>query len=212
VGRKYASIHIYSNKQTRILSELKRLYETDNSTISKMQQASKVFKNAETIAMFERFTHLYTTEILIVQSEYCISIYDSTLTFQSVEEKAKAFSYMFNNPILYVSNFDDDILIFGLFKLGNLITNRNVGNGLSMYEIPYATIDAEKFCMELKIGNISSIISLNKSEDINYIEGTIGEIFHVQLNLTNDHIQAGINHYKEKFLKNGLHIYKKVSE
>jgi hypothetical protein len=117
MGRKYVSIHILNEAKEEVLSKLINCYK-DTSMESTIRLASNVFNNAETRWMFGRFDDLWVDEILIVQSESFISIYDESLSFESVEEKSQTLSNKIDRPIVYTSNFDDDVFIFGVFQSG----------------------------------------------------------------------------------------------
>lgn len=87
------------------------------------------------LVTFIYITNLWVNEILIVQSESFVSIYDESLSFESVEEKAQTISNNLDRPIIYASNFDDDVFIFGVFHSGKLITEIKIGKDLSIYGI-----------------------------------------------------------------------------
>lgn len=210
MGRKYASIHIFADEQEEVLSKLKNCYNKDNSMETTMHLASNVFKDAGVQQMFGRYTNLWVNEILIVQSESFVSIYDESLSFESVEEKAQTLSNNVDRPIVYASNFDDDVFIFGVFRSGKLITGSKIGKGLTTYEIVPEIIDIDKFYNELAIDKVSSLESINTTEKIDVIEDEIEKWLQVPLKLTICDVQSESKHYTESFIENGLYVYKRL--
>jgi len=163
MGRKYASIHIFADDQKRVLTILKDYYDKNNSMEATMHLASNVFKDTEVRQMFERFTSLLVNEVLIIQTKSFVSIYDESLSFESVEEEAYALSNEIDSPVVYTSNFDDDVFICGIFRLGKLMTGGKYGEGLHIYGIEPEIMDVRKFCDELNINEINLIQSINAS-------------------------------------------------
>jgi len=174
-----------------------------------MHLASDVFKDAGARQMFERLANLWANEVLIVQSESFVSIYYESLSFESVEEKALTISNNINRPIIYASNFDDDVFIFGVFRSGKLITESKIGKSLSIYGITPKKIEIDKFCKELPISKISSLECINTTEEIAIIEDEIEKWLQVPLDLTIFDVRSENEHYVEKFIDNGLYIYKR---
>lgn len=210
MGKKYASIHIYAEKQTKIITDLKKYYKVDDNIEPRMKAAANIFANEEARNMFTRFTQLYVNEVLVIQSDTFVSIYDETLSFETVEDKSKIFSFMFDYPIVYVSNFDDDVLIFGIYRSGNLITQRNLGQGLSMYEIPYASLNIASFRSELTIASTDIMEAINKSEIIDSVENEISKVLNVPLNIRKNDIQLMDGIFEEKKSNNGMLLYKLI--
>lgn len=210
MGRKYASIHIYTNDQDTVLSAVDNFYNNDTSMDSSLKQAIKLLKNAEAQQMLERQFRLTLPNILIIQSKKFISIYDENISFETVEDRAKALSIRVDEPIMYVSNFDDDVLVFGIYRNGNLITSRNLGEGLALYDIIPANLDMVKFCNELKIEITDSMDYLNDIEIIDEIEDKIENILQVPLKLTLADIQYDFEQFLEKYIADRVHVFEMI--
>lgn len=210
MGRKYASIHIFTDEQEKVLLKLKNCYYKGNSMETTMHLTSNIFNDVGVQQIFERFANLWVNEVLIVQSESFVSIYDESLSFELIEEKAQSLSGNIGEPIIYTSNFDDDVFIFGIFRAGKLITGGKIGKCLPIYGIDPEIIDIDKFCSELSIKKTSSLESINTTDEIDVIEDEIEKLLKVSLELTICDIQSESEHYIESFIENRLYVYKKL--
>jgi hypothetical protein len=211
MGQKYASIHIYGGEQDKNLLILKGFYNNDKSMDIRNEQILSIFKNPEVRRIFERQAELsLPDDILILQSDAVISIYDENISFETVEEKAKAISERIENPVLYTSNFDEDVFFLGIYRSGNLITCRKAGDGLSDYDILPAYLDIEKFCQELSLREAASAELLNRSEDIEELEEEMEQLLEAPLNLSLEDIQYGDEPFTELFVEKRVHALKKI--
>lgn len=210
MGKKYASIHIFTKKPEYEIHNLKNYYGNNNLAKADIQIASSVFNNTEVLRMFSRLADLWMNELLIVQFLRFISIYDETLSFESVEEKAEFISNNTDQPVLYASNFDGDVFIFGIFQAGKHVTGGKIGNGLSIYGLSREKIDIDKFFSTLSFNGIALPDYINTIEKIDIIEGELEKLLLISLNLTISDVRLENNHYVEMFTENGLCAYKFV--
>ncbi len=208
MGQKYASIHIYGGNQEKNLLLLKDFYNNDKSMNVIRKQAISIFKNPEVQRMLERQTELALPDILMVQSEAAVSVYDENISFETIEDKAKAVSNIIDVPVVYTSNFDDDIFIFGIYRSGNLITCKKVGEELSEYDITPDNLEVDKFCSALTIKKMESIETIINSEEIDEIEEEIEKILRVPLKLRFDDIQYDYEQFTEIFIEDRVHAFK----
>lgn len=201
MGKKYASIHILTDKPENEIFKLGDLYKNSNSMIENMQRASKVFKNTEAQQLLNRFFTCWENEIIIVRHQKFVSIYDESLSFESIEEKAKIISKNVDQPVLYTSNFDDDVFIFGIFQIGKKITQGNIGDGLCIYGLTPKKIDFDKFFRVLEINKNCSQLTGN----IDLVEKEMQELLQISLNIKISDVQDN-ERYDEIIINDGLYI------
>jgi len=176
-----------------------------------MKRASNFFKDPEVLQLFEKIAaQILANNVLIIQTKSFVSIYNESLSFESVEEEAHALSNKIDKLVVYTSKFDDDVFICGVFRSGKLVTGGKYGEGLYIYGMKPETMDVKKFCDELNINEINLIQSINASNDISVIENIIEQYLQVPLDIEVSDIQSVSEHYREEFNKNGICIYKRM--
>lgn len=195
MGRKYASFHIFDREQEKIISILKENYRGENS----LQKKDIVMDNLFNSDIFNAFNGMDETKIIILQSESFISIYDESISFETAEEKAQYLSKLIDKPILYISNFDEDILIFGIYHNRERITSQTVGDGITIYEVEPKMLDIDIFCKELSLKKTNSMKIMNSSDDIEEIESKLEEIIRVPVKLTYDDVEEMQEYFIEVF-------------
>jgi len=172
MGKKYASYHIRTDEKSITLSNLKEYLKTNDKTTNNIMRAIQVFSNPEAKKMFERFHNLYKNEIYIVLTEKFISIYDESVFFQSINEMAKKLSKKIDNSILYVSNFDDDLLLIGIVKSGKTYAKKHIGENAVVYDIKL--VNNIKKIHDLKeFDYLEKNLKFEKSNDIDECENSI---------------------------------------
>jgi hypothetical protein len=209
MGRKYANIHICTREQDKILLTVQDFYNNRNTKESSKNQALKSLHNINVQIILEKIKQLSAPELLIVQSESFISIYDEVISFEIIEKNAKMLSDIVGGLVIYISNFDDDVLLFGLYRSGKLVTNGKIGEGLSFYGISSEIIDIDKFCKELDIKRTDSMDCFNDLENISDVEDELETILQMPLDLSLRDIEE-YDILRKKNNRNGIQIYEKI--
>ena len=136
MGRKYASIHIRTDKPEEVIERLKGRYVTDHDNMKNLMNMACKFINGEQARyLLERTHDLWTSEVLVIRYASFVSVYDDRLSFETVEKKARELLKDIDEPVAYTSVFDDDIFFFGVYRRGKIITGGRVGENLRVYGI-----------------------------------------------------------------------------
>jgi len=107
MGRSYSSMHILSMTSDMSDSEMLALYR---------EYKPSVLMNA-----------------CVIQKEGITSIYDRSIGFDIIEEKAQIVSREFMATVFYASVFDDSVFVFGLCANGNTLSRHISGDDIDEY-------------------------------------------------------------------------------
>ncbi len=174
-----------------------------------MRAAISVIHNAEVRQMFERMGMFAKEEVHIVQSESFVSVYDASVSFQTAGKQARAISRKVDRPVLYATNFDDDVFIFGVFRSGKLITECKLGENLSVYDIQPKKLNVDKLLREVPVNNAGSLGRINTADSVDAAEKEVEKWLRLPLKLTTLDVLSEKERYIETFTDNGLYIYRK---
>lgn len=212
MGRKYASIHIFDIEQEKNLLIIRDFYNNDTSFETAIHNSMNIFATGEAQQMFDRFSQLFVSEVIILKSHSFISIYDETISFKTVEKKVEELSGIINNPLIYTSNYDGDLFIFGVYHAGHYITGGKVGNYLSIYGLEPEQVNIDAFCMELSVKRAASMDCLITSNKICEIEKEIEKIIEMPLNVKIDAILNNCQNFAEVDNEKRVRIYKRIHQ
>ncbi len=206
MGVKYASIHIFTIEKDKILLEIMKCLQEDITKVKKMQFLNLI-KDKKVRDMVGSLPGYLHNEILIIQSELAISIYDESATFESIEDQVKFLSKRIINPILYCTNYDDDIFIIGGYKSGRLISRRTAGEGLEVYNINSQELNTSKFTKHFSLFSKYTTERINSITDIGILENEIEQYLQIPLNINLCDAKNNHEQFKEVSSENGIHIY-----
>jgi len=210
MGRKYASYHIYRDHDRNDLEELSSIFAARSTIDENIVRATEAFSNPNARNMMERFLKIYQNSIIIVLSEKFISIYDETLSFATINAEVKKISKKIPVPILYTSNFDDDVLLFGLVKTGVTLARKHIGQGLESYGVKpvKSTINRIRDFEEFRYLPDNTILEM--SNDIGDCEISIENEFGILLKLTQYDIDAQPENFKQMNNTMSLNVFQKI--
>mgnify|MGYP005845746673 CR=1 FL=1 len=208
MGTKYASIHILTAEPDRVLATVKRHYDQDDSLQATMGEVGQIIKDAALLRVFQGL--LAAQKPLLVQSGLFVSLYDESLSFESVEEKAQALSSIVAAPVVYTSNFDDDVFLFGVYRSGERVTGGNFGQGLESYGIAPEAIDIARFHAELGISDAGAMERLNALQDVFAVQDEIERWLQVPLHITIDDVRSDSRRYVRKPEGGRVHVYERL--
>ena len=210
MGNKYASFHVLNDKHEKVISGLTKFYRRKKTNDEKKMESVRKIGNEYLTRFTERYLDLFPDDVIIVEKGPLLSVYDSALSFETVEEKVLAVSNKMSYPIIYISNFDDDVLVFGIVASGELITSCTLGENLSFYGLVPREINAAKFDDVLKALSDKSFSNIGASTDFDEIEGFMEEILDAPLQLTKGDIENKAGCYELITEEPGVCVYKRV--
>lgn len=206
--KKYSSIHIYVSEKENILSKIKEYYKR-NIFKKKKIEALNMIKDETVRQMIGSLPGFLASEILIIQTDSFISIYDESTSFETVEDTAKGLSKVLSLPLLYFSNFDDDIFFFGGFQSGKLVSSRKLGDGLEAYDLSSKEFNVGKFCNIFSMFKREFVEYINIIKQIDIIENAIEGLLQLPLSMRLCDAQTHSKEFIELDCADGVHIYKK---
>lgn len=218
MGSKYASIYIRTDDARKTILRILKMYDMN----SRLENINPVIRN-EYLAIVENakkfgntiLNHLLRidNDLTIVGTTTMVSIYDRNLSFETVSEKAREISREVIDPVFYLSCFDGDIFIFGIFVNGKQRTNGVVGEAVQDYGF------SEK-CANLKLLAKYWGFSIDKLEQlfnevddivalISKLERGFEELIGLPLNFQRDCVSIYNGVYQKVYEDNGIDIYTK---
>jgi hypothetical protein len=199
MGRKYASIHIRTDKPEEVIEKLKGRYVTDHDNMKNLMNMACKFINGEQARyLLERTHDLWTSEVLVIRYASFVSVYDDRLSFETVEKKARELSKDIDEPVAYTSVFDDDFFFFGVYRRGKIITGGRVGENLRVYGIKPKAVNIDKFCKAINVLKPCSLEGTNGTNNIKAMEDEIENLLQVPLNLSPDEVRSDPTHFVKK--------------
>ena len=187
MSQKYASYHIRTDEKSDVFAELKNIIVNENANTNAML-AMQAFSDPEARKMAERFYNLSQNDIYIVLTEKFISVYDETFSFQTINGTAKKVSKKIIKPIVYVSNFDDDVFLAGVVKCGKTYAKKQIGQGMHIFGIKSIN-DIRKIHNFEEFGYLKPDLIFELSDDICECEDSIEKELGITLKLTPEDIQ-----------------------
>jgi len=140
MGMKYASFHIPAVENSGVLQQIIDNWEGNDEFNEFSQSALMKLVSPDEIKIYERMISAYKSVKYLLVTKRFISVYDETLSFETIVETVKKISKKIDLPILYTSNFDDDVFIMGVVQSGKTLCKRNIGPGLSSYELKQLSV------------------------------------------------------------------------
>lgn len=138
MGKKYGSIHIKtidgyetarrildqrSNEPNEYILSAERLEQTHYQALHDMAKSLR------------RWALLMSDELFIVVTANWVSLYNKDMSFQTITQKVRSLAKKFPEPILYTSNFDDDVFVFGLLVEGKTVTSGRICDTPEVYDV-----------------------------------------------------------------------------
>ena len=189
MGRKYTSIHVFTQEVDRVSTKLMKEYTTELPAIFKTSKRSNIIEDDSYQYILDKLKTIMKTEVLVIQGKSLVSIYDSNNTFENISDKAQKVSKISSSVAVYTANFDDDIFLIGIYNNGVLTTSGNYGEMLPDYELEFEKIDQNQL-VALSVDKTIGIINhLAGNSDIEEIEECIEHMLNVPLSLTLEDIE-----------------------
>ncbi|WP_310605493.1 hypothetical protein [Anaerosporobacter sp.] len=196
MGKKYASIHVFTKEEETMAVKLMKEYSANVPAIFKENKKSNLLDDESYKLLAEKIKHLMKPETLIIQGKGVISIYDPNNSFETISEIAQEVSIMSDTAVVYTSNFDEDVFLIGIYNKGNCVTNGNYGDMLEEYELESKMMDWNELAILCEDKSIGLLASLSRDTDIEEIEDYIEELLGVPLKLTLEEV----GEYQEEYV------------
>jgi len=196
MGSKYASYHILRNEKYNDFELLKSIYKTLPAGISDLERAADVFSNPYVREQMKRFLSLYKSPVIILLSSRFISVYDAALSFSTINSETKKISKKLSAPILYLSNFDDDVLLFGCVQSGKTIARKHIGQGLAEYGIKPVKSTVHLLRTMEGFDFLQTDALFETTDNVNECEASIENEFHIIKKLTGEEFEKQIDCFK----------------
>lgn len=196
MGNKYASIHIRTNDREMDLEKYLSLQKNEKPVFDRQKALANLLEKPEDRDNITRFLGLITKSVLIILTHDFITISDENESFESIEKKAKRLSQQIDNPIVFTSNFDDDIFVFGACNSGKCVTKGIAGKNPGSYGLKNKAINTDIFRETVSTDNLD-IRSGLESFDIKEIEKTLEDYLHIPLGLKASDIGFDYENYPD---------------
>lgn len=210
MGRKYASIHVYGKEQEKVLLALEN--NCNNSAKDLEEEIWEMVRQKYKDNIPESFQKLLKyknpSKIILTKSDVFLSIYDESDSFETIQDRVKKLSSIIDSPVLYTSNFDDDVFLIGAYKSGKLITSGKMGDGLSEYGMKPKKISIDKLCKTFQLERTEALGAINSMDEIDEIEQAVEEYLHIPLDLDLDSVESDTS-YVETLSNNRFHVFNK---
>lgn len=191
VGLKFASIHIYDLNKKMTSDQfahiyLDQLHDTEKeyqNRIQMMQALSGESVDSQMQNWLRSVIAAEREEVSFGEFEYWHSAYDRNYTFETIEDAAISLSQVVALPILYTTVFDGDILLFGLYIDGELVTKQAMGSrfALEEYGVEECRADAQVLCEKLNLQNNALVEKLCTQRNIHKTIEMLEKLMDVQL-------------------------------
>ncbi|MCL2121076.1 MAG: hypothetical protein FWH28_02365 [Clostridiales bacterium] len=211
MGRKYASYHICSGNGSFDSKQVESIVQFIQGKNNTLEQATMAFSNPLSREMMDRFIRMQGPSVIIVMSNRFISVYDDSLSFLNINSEVKRISKTIIEPILYVSNFDDDLLLMGAVKQGKTIAKRHIGENLDDYGIRKGKSSINSLQSQSEFSSLISDDALFKSSnDIFTCETSLEHEFGITLKLTLDEIEKPASPFRKIRSYSSLNVYQRI--
>lgn len=108
-------------------------------------------------------------------------IKDQELTFETIKSAAINLSSNISLPIVYCSNFDDDIWIMGLCQQGRELTSHTISDYLADFEIAPSIIDIPIFTSTFDYLDQEGVQLIANAKSIREAEHAFFLLFHLKI-------------------------------
>lgn len=194
MGRKYASIHILNAPELAGEQQVRELYgKQDMSAEAWVQAQLEMIRRFDTLrpegaktsnmkvmeSILREATADGVPNVLIERYGHFWSIFDSALSFENVIDVAERLSLRVRNPIVYVSNFDGDVFLMGVFVGGQPVVQHAIGEGLYEYDIEERRIDPKLFRRLFDFVNPGTLETFEKAQEISETEAAFSAMLGV---------------------------------
>lgn len=187
MGQIFASIHIKTPDTESVEDAIFQSYARKSDRAEMIIQMMKAAHPEFTPEEIEHTRQLYALHdhngemIFCVKTEQYLSVCDGNLSFETVEEKARQISEKIQVPVVYTSNFDDDLFLFGVMESGHVITHGCIGEDLEeCYGVKSCAADLRLFSEAL---GLSGEIPELPEDDVEEGQAIVEKMLGIELNL-----------------------------
>lgn len=211
MGNKYGSIHIKTNTGQQIAQEILKYYDNQpNEDLLLIEWLEKMPYEAmhDFAKTLRRYATILQDELFIVITDEWVSLYNRDMSFQTITSKARSLARKFSEPILYTSNFDDDVFVFGLIHVGKTVTSGRICDAPDIYGL---TTKAVNMTALRRVLGVDSDKPRSMPTDIFELEELLTSMTGVPLFADQDDLYRDPEHFEQVEERNGICVYRKRS-
>lgn len=209
MGKKYGSIHVKSRDGKKVLAEV--LNQDDNVYNKYIRSAERLEQSNrqafhDMARTYRRYASILSDELFVVITANWVSLYNRDMSFQTITQKVRSLAKKFPEPILYTSNFDDDVFVFGLLVEGKTVTSGRICDTPEVYDVT------------TKLANMAPLRRIlcdgadqpkKMPTDIFELEELLSSMMGVPLFTYAEDLDNDPEHYEFMEERNGIRLYRK---
>ena len=210
MGKKYGSIHIRTTRGSEIADKI--LFQNNNGPNEYLLSAERLEQTHyqamhDMAKALRRYALLASDELFVVITSTCVSLYNKDMSFQTITKKARALAKKFHEPILYTSNFDDDVFVFGLLVEGKTVTSGRICNAPEFYDLTTKIANMDPLYRAL----CGEYLQPQKMPtNIFELEELLSSIMGVPLFTYAEDLDDDPEHFERLEERNGVRLYQKL--
>ena len=210
MGNKYGSIHIKTTDGYETATKILAQYDnTPNEYILSAERLEQSHYEVmhDLAKTFRRYAAILGQDLFVVITTNWVSVYNRDLSFQSIASKARSFAKKLAEPIVYISNFDDDVFVFGVIENGKTVTSGRICTDSEYFDLTNKT--ANMTALRRVLGG-DDIIPRRMPTDISEMEDILSKVMGVPLFADEDDVYRDTEHFEKTEERNGICVYKKT--
>lgn len=154
MGTKYGSIHVKTRDSLQIANTI--LESFDGKVDEHLKWAEQLLRRSSglsdaEIEMMLRDLAISRNDCFIVITDEWVSLYSRDMLFESIASDAQSFARKISAPLLYTSNFDDDVFVFGLIHREETVISGQICDAPEIYDIATKTANMTALAQALSV-------------------------------------------------------------
>jgi len=222
MGNKYGSIHIKTNHFRIAMEEIAELLgdQTNEgpSIAAKIEQAIK-HPLCQGMTQSEQATLLglaraylnesanFSNETFSIIDGEWFSLYSRELSFTTISHKALVLSQKLSSLVVYVSNFDGDVFVWGAIEGGKAVTSGQICDVPDIYGLVTETADMASLSCAL---GEDCEIPAEMPTDVYEMEDVLSRAMGVPVNIFEEFVYSDPEHYEKVEERYGVRVYRKL--
>lgn len=211
MGKKYGSIHIKTEDGLRVANDILVQYsDRPNEYLLSAQRLEQTHYQAmhDMARALRRYALLASDELFIVITASWVSLYNRDMSFQTITQKARSLAKKLPEPILYTSNFDDEVFVFGLIVEGRTVTSGRICENPEFYDVTTKLAN-----MALLRRTLCDDADQPKKMPTNIfeLEELLSSMMGVPLFAYAEDLDLDPEHYEFVEERNGIRVYQKIT-
>jgi len=210
MGKKYGSIHIKTTNghetATKILDQYDNIPNEYILSAERLEQSHYAVMH-DLARTCRRYAAILGHDLFIVITTNWVSVYNRDMSFQAITSKARSFAKKMSEPIVYTSNFDDDVFVFGVIENGKTVTSGRICTDSEYFDL--TTRAANMTALRRVLGG-DNIIPRRMPTDVSEMEDILSKAMGIPLFAYEDDVYRDSDHFEKTEERNGICVYKKI--